>query len=585
MVDTPYELILVDSIPNPGHKETLNNISARLRGSNVSIKYFETRTVGGGAKFREGLAVAQGEYIFFAADELLPAYDFLSDAYEIAKKWDVCSVPYLESRDPEGSTFPLMYPKYAPVMPVTFPLARRELFVELVKEMPIHWLANLHWSLLCAELGLKVVFSSRHLYYCPLIKLDAQRPSVYTPIGQDAHFTSGQQFKQAWTAERCERAYHSMISTIKSVLRDPVDGACVVVGPKNGLFLVQQTGNLPLRRDYKEINSELDIELESNSLIEKWKTTMVNDPKVAALFHTGVIPAQSLKSKSEVKVIKSPGKLTSSFVSFKGIFRSSKLQKESQSIYTRFRETPRKIKNWRLWALRRALSPYILIPCWLTLESGAKIFLGTDPVDDLILEDILGKFETLFFPKEFQRCTDQKFIIMDIGSHHGIYAAEALTRYPKADFIAVEPVAASIGFLRKNLAKNNLLSRARIVEGGLGAEDGWAYVEHSPGGSWSDKTVQAAGNGNEKVAIYSIKTALQGAMPTLVKCNAEGAEFAVFPQMFDMGLKPEFVILMVHPESGSIDDLLNLFNLNGYLIRDVGSTAKRIRLHCILEKR
>jgi hypothetical protein len=73
-------------------------------------------------------------------------------------------------------------------------------------------------------------------------------------------------------------------------------------------------------------------------------------------------------------------------------------------------------------------------------------------------------------------------------------------------------------------------------------------------------------------------------MPALVKCNAEGAEFIIFPQMFALGVKPEFVILMAHPEGGSVENLLELFKQNGYIIRDAGSTKKRIRLHCMNEE-
>lgn len=248
----------------------------------------------------------------------------------------------------------------------------------------------------------------------------------------------------------------------------------------------------------------------------------------------------------------------------------------------RYKMTNKRIKNWRVWALRRVLGPYLSLPCWVTLESGAKVFLGSDPIDDLILEDLIGKFETLFFPEEFNNREDEKFTIMDIGSHHGIYATEALTRYPKADLIAIEPVSVSVAFIKKNLGANNLLARARIVEAGLGDEEGWAYVEHLATGSWSDRVVHEVGNGNEKVSICSVKSALQGDVPSLVKCNAEGAEFTIFPQMFAMGVKPEFVILMAHPESGSVEELLGLFRQNKYSIRDAGSTQKRLRYHCLL---
>jgi FkbM family methyltransferase len=252
------------------------------------------------------------------------------------------------------------------------------------------------------------------------------------------------------------------------------------------------------------------------------------------------------------------------------------------SLWNYYETCPKGIKNPSPWALRRALSPYMSFPCWITLNSGARIYLGFDPIDDLILEDMIGKFTPLFFPNEFDERRNEKFILMDIGSHHGIYATEILMRYPKAEAILVEPVSESISFVKKNLQANHLFSRTRIVEGGLGTEDGWAYIESADTGSWSDKTVAEAQDGSEKVQIFSVKTALQGSLPDFVKCNAEGAEFTVFPQLFELGIKPKLVILMAHPEYGSVEELLDLFKENGYIVRDAGSTAKRIRLHCLL---
>ncbi len=294
ILDTPCELILVDSIPNPEHKDSVIRLNNVLHNCNISIRYLETATVGAGAKFREGLEIASGEYILFLVDEMVPLYDFLEDAYVVAQRWDVCSVPYLQASAVEGSTFPLLYPKHAPIAPVSFPLMRRELFMQLAKDMTSHWLGTLHWSLLCAEMGLKVAFSSRHLVYCPLVKIDAVRPSVYQPIGRDVRSRDEQQFKDRWSFDRCEQAHFSMVHMFKSVLPELQDDSHVVVGPKKGLFLVQETGGIPLKNNYMKINSAAEIDRESDWVNEVWRKNVKSDPKVARLFESIKREASSL---------------------------------------------------------------------------------------------------------------------------------------------------------------------------------------------------------------------------------------------------------------------------------------------------
>jgi FkbM family methyltransferase len=150
--------------------------------------------------------------------------------------------------------------------------------------------------------------------------------------------------------------------------------------------------------------------------------------------------------------------------------------------------------------------------------------------------------------------------------------------------MAVEPNPIAILLLQKNLAANNILHRLEIVCAGIESQDGSSFLEFSDRGSWGDRIAMHRDQRKKGVQVHTltVSTILRGRKPNLVKCNAEGAEFELFPQLFSMGVKPEFVILMVHPEYGSADDLLDLFRTEGYYIQDAGSTKKRIRVHCWL---
>ena len=243
------------------------------------------------------------------------------------------------------------------------------------------------------------------------------------------------------------------------------------------------------------------------------------------------------------------------------------------------------VKNWQMWAVRRALLPYITIHCWVFLRDGSKFFLGADRIDDIVLEGVLGRHLKLYFPEEIFD-SSKNWLILDVGAHHGFYAVGALRRYPKASLIALEPNPKAIDLLKKNLVANDLSRRVEIVQAAIGSQDGFAFLEYSGGGSWGDRTVLAKSSGGSGVEVRTVKvsTILQGRKPNLVKCNAEGAEFELFPQLFSMGIRPEIVILMAHPEYGSVGELLERFRIAGYRIQHAGSTQKRLRLHCMLNQ-
>ena len=249
----------------------------------------------------------------------------------------------------------------------------------------------------------------------------------------------------------------------------------------------------------------------------------------------------------------------------------------------RYHATPHIITNWRLWALRRALMPYVILQFWAISHQHSRFFLSKDRVDDLILEDIIKKFSTLYFPDEMLFLGN--LLILDIGAHHGFYAVETLRRNPQAHLIAVEPNPSALGLLKKNLAANNALDRVEIVHAGIGSYDGHALLEHSSNGSWSRRTIAMDPNNpqDNQICLRTAATILQGRKPNVIKCNAEGAEFELFPQLFLLDIYPPVVILMAHPEYGDVDSLLNLFRKKNYRVRDAGSTQKRIRLHCLHE--
>jgi len=251
-------------------------------------------------------------------------------------------------------------------------------------------------------------------------------------------------------------------------------------------------------------------------------------------------------------------------------------------IFERYTTTPKLIKNWRLWAFRRAVSPWFSISLWALSLNGERYYLGNDPIDDLILVDVLQNHRHLYLPDKVIQ--DKDFLILDIGAHHGIVAVSMLLHFPKSFLIAVEPNPDAHQYLRRNLEANQLTIRVEIVKSALSAFDGVGILSKGNKGSWSDTVVTDAKEASgDRVATNTITSILQGRQPNLIKCNAEGAEYHLFPELFSQAIYPAFVILMAHPEFGSVDDLVFLFQRHGYQVVDVASGHHRPRLHCYLE--
>lgn len=262
--------------------------------------------------------------------------------------------------------------------------------------------------------------------------------------------------------------------------------------------------------------------------------------------------------------------------------KSYRLKRSIIKCFNRYTMTPKIIKNWRYWAFRRALSPWISLHMWAVSELGVRYYLGDDPIDDMILEDILHNQRQLYLPDKI--APDKDLLILDIGAHHGIVAVSMLMHFSKSFLIAIEPNPDAPQYLRKNIEANQLSNRVEIVCSALGEKDDAGFLYRGNKGSWSDTLIPDPGCiSGKKVEIKTITSLLAGKKPNLVKCNAEGAEYYIFPQLFNQGIYPDFIILMVHPEFGSVEDLLLLFVKNGYTVNDVVTGKNRPRLHCYLE--
>jgi FkbM family methyltransferase len=228
------------------------------------------------------------------------------------------------------------------------------------------------------------------------------------------------------------------------------------------------------------------------------------------------------------------------------------------------------------YRLRRLVAPRFLPPCYVGSRAGAKHYLSSDPVDDLVLKDVLGVLRDLYFPSLTENdVSELRRIgwILDVGAYGGSWTTEMLMQYPDVQAVAIEPNHQKCENILRTLRASGIAGRVRIVEAGLSGNDGSGCLMESPDGSWGNwvqsetpGTPDGQQGAHRQIATVSLSKALAGVKPAVVKCNAEGAEFELVKQLLDLGLRPVLIILMVHPEHGDMEAMRNSLIQAGYRV-------------------
>jgi FkbM family methyltransferase len=236
--------------------------------------------------------------------------------------------------------------------------------------------------------------------------------------------------------------------------------------------------------------------------------------------------------------------------------------------------------RWKVQA-RKLLAPVAQRPVTITSREGLRLELDTDPVDELVANDLLGRNRTLWFPDAPEGALPlvEPSLVLDLGAHHGFFAVAALHRWPTARLIAVEPSGAGVARIARNLALNGMSERVRIVQAALADGPGWGRLHHTDEGSWGASLFREEGAtvlGEEPVRLDTLEGILAGEEPDAIKCNAEGAEFALIRALVATGLRPEQLVVMVHPEFGDLDAAVADVERCGYVVRLAGTGRRPV---------
>lgn len=231
--------------------------------------------------------------------------------------------------------------------------------------------------------------------------------------------------------------------------------------------------------------------------------------------------------------------------------------------------------NWQL-ALRHWLPFSLRYPIVVTTRrERIRLYLSRDPIDEKVARNVAVAYRTSYFPP-VPVVLPARPTILDLGAHHGFYTVYALALYPAARLICVEPNRAAIPLLKRNLALNHWLDRARIIHAGLAATATTGCLRLSTEGSWGDsffeqpdKTLTV-----QEVPMLTLAEILQEARPDIVKCNAEGAEFEFVRQLLAMPWRPALLSIAVHEEWGDSQTLLTAMQQAGYQMMQTGEAHR-----------
>jgi FkbM family methyltransferase len=230
---------------------------------------------------------------------------------------------------------------------------------------------------------------------------------------------------------------------------------------------------------------------------------------------------------------------------------------------------------------RQLFIPNKYFPAFIISPSKAKHYLSNDPLDERVLEEIIGSLSNLFFPKipeNVKGDLNKGSIILDIGAFNGGWGVEMLMNYPETNAIFLEPNPEKCMNIKKTLNKTNLSLRGDVVQAGIAKESGEAWLIKSEDGAWGDWLEHKTPTNIEaalKVNTITLIEALNGHKPTIVKCNAEGGEFEFINQLLVTDLRPKLLILMIHPEMGNMDNLWESLIKASYKIEKVKEHPRR----------
>ncbi|MFI9840796.1 FkbM family methyltransferase [Nonomuraea sp. NPDC051941] len=175
--------------------------------------------------------------------------------------------------------------------------------------------------------------------------------------------------------------------------------------------------------------------------------------------------------------------------------------------------------------------------------------------DATIMPSVSAGYYEEFEVGVFERLASISRSVLDVGANIGVYTCTGAARLPEdGSLIAFEPVPENIGYLRRNVERNDLAARVTIEPVAVGAAPGRLTV-HLSGEQTGKHSAAAANVGTAAGTLIMPMTSIDAYLadgglgpPDLIKIDVEGYEGFVLRGAAESLAALPALLFEVHPE-------------------------------------
>lgn len=183
------------------------------------------------------------------------------------------------------------------------------------------------------------------------------------------------------------------------------------------------------------------------------------------------------------------------------------------------------------------------------LRDGSTVFLRRGTTDAKVFEEVF--IDRIYAPFA-ALVKGRPSVLVDLGANVGLSALFLERRLDFDRVIAIEPDLENLQALRRNL-DDNLSVPCESIQAFAGAERGFAKLHDAGYGAWGLRMGEAADSGIPVLPLAEIVPRVPGGV--LLKCDIEGAEQQLFPQIEAWDDLVSFIILELHTEFFTMEQL------------------------------
>lgn len=192
------------------------------------------------------------------------------------------------------------------------------------------------------------------------------------------------------------------------------------------------------------------------------------------------------------------------------------------------------------------------------LRDGSTVFLRRGTTDAKVFEEV---FIDRIYAPFVALVKGRPPVLVDLGANVGLSALFLERRLEFDRVIAIEPDFDNLQALRRNL-DDNLRVPCESIQAFAGAERGFAKLHDAGYGAWGLRMGEAADSGIPVLPLAEIVPRVPGGV--LLKCDIEGAEQHLFPQIEAWDELVSFIILELHTEFFTMEQLFRSLGESRY---------------------